>query len=81
MYFFFIQNPIATKLEKANMMVLSKQMSDKDRSMKTHLLIRSSSDGDDKLSGEKVWKNNGFIKDVKLELNLEKVNMPENAIH
>ena len=63
------------------MMVLSKQMSDKDRSMKTQLLIRSSSDGDDKLSGEKVWKNNGFIKDVKLELNLEKVNMPENAIH
>ena len=62
-------------------MVLSKQMSDKDRSMKTQLLIRSSSDGDDKLSGEKVWKNNGFIKDVKLELNLEKVNMPENAIH
>ena len=34
------------------MMVLSKEMTDKDRSMKTQLLIRSSSDGDDKLSGE-----------------------------
>ena len=44
------------------MMVLSKEMTDKDRSMKTQLLIRSSSDGDDKLSGEKVWKNNGFFK-------------------
>ena len=63
------------------MMVLSKEMTDKDRSMKTQLLIRSSSDGDDKLSGEKVWKNNGFFKDVKPELNLEKVNMPENALY
>ena len=59
--FFLVQNPVATKLEKANMMVLSKEMTDKDRSMKTQLLIRSSSDGDDKLSGEKVWKNNGFF--------------------
>ena len=62
-------------------MVLSKEMTDKDRSMKTQLLIRSSSDGDDKLSGEKVWKNNGFFKDVKPELNLEKVNMPENTLY
>ena len=76
-----MQNPVATKLEKANMMVLSKEMTDKDRSMKTQLLIRSSSDGDDKLSGEKVWKNNGFFKDIKPELNLEKVNMPENALY
>ena len=62
-------------------MVLSKEMTDKDRSMKTQLLIRSSSDGDDKLSGEKVWKNNGFFKDIKPELNLEKVNTPENALY
>ena len=62
------------------MMVLSKEMTDKDRSMKTQWLIRSTSDGDDKLSGEKVWKNNGFLKDVKPELNLEKVTMPENAV-
>ena len=59
------------------MMVLSKEMTDKDRSMKTQLLIRSTSDGDDKLSGEKVWKNNSFFKDVKPELNLEKVSMPK----
>ena len=63
------------------MMVLSKEMTDKDRSMKTQLLIRSSSNSGDKLSGEKVWKNNGFFKDVKPELNLEKVSMPENAFY
>ena len=62
------------------MMVLSKEMTDKDRSMKTQLLIRNS-DGDDKLSGEKVWKNNGFFGDIKPEMNLEKVNMPENALY
>ena len=61
-------------------MLLSKEMTDKDRSMKTQLLIRNS-DGDDKLSGEKVWKNNGFFKDIKPGLNLEKVNMPENTLY
>ena len=55
-------------------------MTDKDRSMKTQLLIRSN-DGDDKLSGEKVWKENGFFKDIRPELNLEKVNMPENTLY
>ena len=61
-------------------MLLSKEMTDKDRSMKTQLLIRSN-DGDDKLSGEKVWNENGFFKDIRPELNLEKVNMPENTLH
>ena len=62
------------------MMLLSKEMTDKERSMKTQLLIRSN-DGDDKLSGEKVWKENGFSKDIRPELNLEKVNMPENTLY
>ena len=68
------------RLKKANMMLLSKEMTDKDRSMKTQLLIRSN-DGDDKLSGEKVWNENGFFKDIRPELNLEKVNMPENTLY
>ena len=51
-----------TKLEKANMIVLSKEMTDKDRSLKTQLLIKSNSNVDERLSGEKVWKNNGFLK-------------------
>ena len=48
--------------------------------MKTQLLIRSAANDDEKLSGEKVWKNNGFFKDVRPELNLEKVNIPENCL-
>ena len=61
-------------------MLLSKEMTDKDGSMKTQLLIRSDAK-DEKLSGEKVWKENGFFKDVRPELNLEKVNMPENTFY
>ena len=65
------------KLEKANMLLLSKEMTDKDRSMKTQLLVKPK---DDKLSGEKIWKQDGFFKDVRAELNLEKVKIPENAL-
>ena len=66
------------KLEKANMLLLSKEMTDKDKSMKTQLLFKSKQE--DKLSGEKIWKKNGFFKDVKAQLNLEKVNLPENCL-
>ena len=63
------------------MMLLSKEMTDKDRSMKSQLLISTSpSNEDERLSGERVWKLNGFFKDIKPELNLEKVNMPENCL-
>ena len=77
--FFLVQNPLTAKLQKANMMVLSKEMSDKDRSLKTQLLV-AENDGKDLLSAEKVWKNNGFFGDIKPEMNLEKVNMPENTL-
>ena len=63
------------------MMLLSKEMTDKDRSMKSQLLISTStSNEDERLSGERIWKRNGFFKDIKPELNLEKVNMPENCL-
>ena len=65
------------KLEKANMLLLSKEMTDRDRSMKTQLLFKPKVE---KLSGERIWKENGFFKDVRAELNLEKVNIPENCL-
>ena len=60
------------------MLLLSKEMTDKDKSMKTQLLFKSKQE--DKLSGEKIWKKNGYFKDVKAQLNLEKVNLPENCL-
>ena len=77
--FFLVQNPLTGKLQKANMMVLSKEMTDKDRSLKTQLLV-TENEGKDVLSGEKVWKNNGFFGDIKPEMTLEKVNLSENTL-
>ena len=57
---------------------MSKEVSDKDRSMKTQLLM--STNTDEKISGEKVWKKNGFFGEIKPEMNIEKVNMPENTL-
>ena len=67
-----------SKLEKANMLLLSKEMTDKDKSMKTQLLYKPKQDN--KLSGEKICKKDGFFKDVTAQLNLEKVNIPENCL-
>ena len=60
------------------MLLLSKEMSDKDKSMKTQLMLKS--EPQNKLSGEQIWKKNGFFKDVRAQLSLEKVNIPENCL-
>ena len=60
------------------MVVLSKEMSDKDKLMKTQLMFKS--EPKNKLSGEQIWKKNGFFKDVRAELSLQKVNIPENCL-
>ena len=60
------------------MLFLSKEMTDKDKSMKTQLMLKS--EPQNKLSGEQIWKKNGFFKDVRAQLSLEKVNIPENCL-
>ena len=52
------------------MLLLSKEATDKDRSLKTQLLV-TSNDSEEKLCGEHVWKNNGFFQDSRPDLNLE----------
>ena len=54
------------------MLLLSKEMTDKDKSMKTQLLYKVK---DQKFVGERIWKENGFFRDVRAELNLDKVNI------
>ena len=60
-----------SSLEKANMMILAKAATDKDRSIKSQLLL-SSNNSDEKLSGERVWRSEGHFSDIRAELNLEK---------
>ena len=61
------------------MLLLSKEAVDKDRSLKMQVLV-TSNDSQDKLCGERVWKNNGFFQDLRPDLNLEKKNIPENTL-
>ena len=61
------------------MLFLSKEATDKDCSLKTQLLVISN-DSQEKLSGENVWRNNGFFQDLRHDLNLEKKNIPENTL-
>ena len=61
------------------MMVLTKEATDKDRCLKTQLTISCKS-REEKISGKRVWSNEGFFKDTKPELNLEKRYILENAL-
>ena len=61
------------------MLLLSKEATDKDRSLKTQLLVISNH-SQEKLSGENVWKNNDFFQDLRPDLNLEKKIIPENTL-
>ena len=80
MKFDFLEMTEHRQIEKANMLLMSKEVSDKDRSMKTQLLMTSPVNTDEKVSGEKVWKKNGFFKEIKPETNIEKANVPENTL-
>ena len=60
-------------------MILTKEATDKDRSLKTQLMV-ASNNSDEKLSGERVWGSEGYFSDIRPELNLEKKNIPENTL-
>ena len=77
---FLASNPVGRTLEKANMMLLTKEATDKDRSLKTQLLVPTSNSSDEKISGERLWKSDGFFKDVRPDLNFEKRDIPENWV-
>ena len=68
------------KVEKANMLTLTKEATDKDRSLKTQLLVSTSGNNDDKISGEREWRSEGFFRDVGPDLKLGKRNIPDNAL-
>ena len=61
------------------MLTLTKESTNKDRSLKTQLTISSKS-SEEKISGDRMWTKDGFFKDTIPELNLEKKNIPENSL-
>ena len=65
---------------KANLLLLSKEATKKDRSLKTQLLLSTNSQSSEKISGEALWKKQGFFFDERANFNLEKINFPENTL-
>ena len=80
LFIFLVSNQVGRPLETANMMLLTKKASDKDHSLKTQLLV-TSYPAEEKIIGEKVWKRDGYFRDLRPDLNLEKKNMPENTLY
>ena len=58
LFLFVASKSIDHQLEKGNMM-LTKEATEKDRSLKTQLLVSTTGNNDDKISGERVWRQNG----------------------
>ena len=71
---------VGRKVERANMLMLTKEATDKDRSLKTQLLVSTSGNNDDKISNERVWRSDSYFRDVRPDLKLEKRNIPENCL-
>ena len=69
----------SNQLENASVLTLTKEATNKDKSLKTQLAISSKS-SEEKISGERVWRNEGFFKETKPELNSEKKYIPENCL-
>ena len=67
-------------LEKANMLLLSKETSEKDRSLKTQLIFSTNSQPTEKMSGVQIWKKQGFFSDQRANFNIEKKSFPEKAL-
>ena len=63
------------------MLLLSKEMNEKDRSLKSQLLISSGiKSNEDKFTGKLAWQQNGFFGYKKVTLITVK-NFPENIIY
>ena len=61
------------------MLVLTEEVTDKDRSLKTQLFLPTNN-SDEKLSSETVWRSGGYFSETRPEFNLEKKDIPENCL-
>ena len=67
-------------LEKANMFILTKEATEKERSLKTQFLLSANSQPVEKMHREQIWEKNGFFFDERTDFNIDKKNFPENAL-
>ena len=61
------------------MLFLSKEASNKDVNLKTQMRIAMKQDKAES-STERIWKENGFFKEQRIDLTIGKPNFPENTL-
>ena len=66
-----------TQSKKASMLFLSKEASDRDKRLKTEMMVCMNDDKSDN-STERVWKENGFFGDHRADPTIKKANFLEN---
>ena len=66
--------------KKANLMSLSREYSDSEKSMRSQYTVSSMEVDGEKHPCEKVWKNNGYFGELKTDFVLYKKDFPENAL-
>ena len=67
-------------LVKADMVLLTKEATEKNQSLKTQLLLSANSQPVEEISGEQIWKKNCFFSDERADFIIGKNNFPENAL-
>ena len=66
--------------KRANLMSLSREFSDSEKSMRTQYAVFSMEVEGEKHPCEKVWKNNGYFGELKTDFVLHKKDFPENSL-
>ena len=63
------------------MLLLTKEFTEKDRSLKTQVLSSTTnSQPGEKISGEQILKKTRLFSDERADFNIEKKNFPENVL-
>ena len=59
---------------------MTREATEKDRSLKTQLVLSTNSQSPVKINGKQVWKERGYFSDERADFNIEKRNFRENAL-
>ena len=66
--------------KRANLMSLSREFSDSEKSVRSQYTVSSMEVDGEKHPCEKVWKNNGYFGELKTDFTLHKKDFPENSL-
>ena len=65
---------------RANIMSLSRKLTEADRSVRSQVTLASLDNNSDKVASEKVWSGNGFFGELRADFSIHKKDFPENAL-